>query len=153
MNRGKFNWGEEQDQSCALIKEKLSTSPVLAISTFEKIIKIECDANGVGIRTILPQEKRSSQNTSLYMPLPVPDDIWQDLSMDFVMGLPHTQRGVDYVFVVVDRFSKMKHFIACKKTVNASNIVKLFFKGVGGCMVILNLLRQTLTPNSLATFG
>ena len=71
-----------------------------------------------------------SQDISLYTPITIHEKPWTDINMDFVLGLPKTMKGYDSIFFVVDRFSKMAHFIPFKKTSNVEHVAELFFKEI-----------------------
>lgn len=74
--------------------------------------------------------KRQTQNIWLYKLFPILVTPWKDLFIDFILGLLQTQWDSYYIFVVVDHFSNMAHFIPCKKTLYATYIVQLFFREI-----------------------
>jgi len=90
--------------------------------------KMRRDVERFVARCTTCQKAKSRLNPhGLYLPLLVPSAPWEDISMDFMLGLSRTMKGCDSVFVVVDRFSKMAHFIPCHKTDEVANIADLFF--------------------------
>lgn len=62
-------------------------------------------------------------------PLPIPQQAWRDISMDFITHL-EPSNGFDAVLVVVDRLTKMKHFIPCNGTCDAEGVAKLYVQYV-----------------------
>jgi len=63
----------------------------------------------------------------LYTLMPTPSPNWESISMDYMLSLPSTNHGSNYVFMFVDRFSKMSIMMACKKNIIAEATTKLFF--------------------------
>ncbi|CAI5468601.1 unnamed protein product [Closterium sp. Yama58-4] len=75
------------------------------------------------------QRMKSSKQkkAGLLQPLPIPEQPWQVVSLDFITGLPSTSRGHDSILVVIDKFSKMGHFIPTNATATAEATARLFF--------------------------
>ena len=58
-------------------------------------------------------------------PLPIPEWKWDKVSMDFITGFPKTQKGNDAIFVVIDRLSKVAHFLPIRESITTSQLADL----------------------------
>ena len=75
------------------------------------------------------QRNKSSnqQPAGLLQPLEIPAERWAQVTMDFIIQLPTTQKGHDAIVVFVDRYTKRVHFHLTHTTVTAPEVAKIFF--------------------------
>ena len=59
-------------------------------------------------------------------PLPIPVWKWEDISMDFIVGLPRTSKGYNFIWVIVDRLTKSAHFLPVDTRYSTKKYVKLY---------------------------
>jgi hypothetical protein len=58
--------------------------------------------------------------------LQIPQWKWDEIGMDFIVGLPRTRASYDSIWVVVDRLTKAAHFIPIKTTYNSAVLAELY---------------------------
>src|SRR6187551_167384 len=83
----------------------------------------ECVAKCDSCRRIKAEHQRP---TGLLKPLEIPMWKWEDISMDFIVGLPTTQKGNNAIWVIVDRLTKVAHFIPIKDNYAGDKLAELY---------------------------
>ena len=65
----------------------------------------------------------------LLQPLPIPCQVWHDITLDFIEGFPVSQ-GRDTIMVIVDRLSKFAHFLTLRHLFTAKTVAEKFVEGI-----------------------
>jgi len=81
-------------------------------------------------------------------PLPIPSWKWEDISMDFIVGLPNTSQKHDSIWVIVDRLTKSAHFIPVHTTYNAKRYAEIYLDRI----VCLHGVPKTIISDRGAQF-
>src|ERR1041385_6234984 len=84
----------------------------------------------------------------LLQPLQVPHWKWDDICMDFIVGLPKTNRGHDSIWVIVDMLTKVAHFISVRTTYQDDQLAELYMSRI----VSLHGIPRTITSDRGSVF-
>jgi IS30 family transposase len=66
----------------------------------------------------------------LLQPLKVPEWKWEEIGMDFIVGLPRTYDGYDSIWVIVDMLNKVAHFIPVKTTYSGAQLAEMYMSRI-----------------------
>ena len=83
-----------------------------------------------GCTTCAATKSSLQKPARLLRPLPIPEKPWRMITIDFVGPLPRTPDYFNYILVVVDKFSKMAHFIPTTTNVTAEETAKMLLDHV-----------------------
>ena len=96
------------------------------------------------VRSCTTCQRHSERNSLLagkLHPLPIPQDRFRDLSIDFATVSP-SKEGFDSLMVIVCRLSKLCRLIPCHRTCSAADVAKLFIDNWYGTLTALDYLSQ-----------
>jgi hypothetical protein len=66
----------------------------------------------------------------LLQPLKIPEWKWEEIGMDIIVRLPRTQAGYNSIWVIVDRLTKVAHFIQVKTTYSGAKLAELYMSRI-----------------------
>jgi hypothetical protein len=80
--------------------------------------------------------------------LKIPEWKWEEIGMDFIVGLPHTYTGYDSIWVIVDWLTKVSHFILEKTTYSGARLAELYMAQI----VCLHCVPKKIVSNRGSQF-
>ena len=90
----------------------------------------ECDV----YRRVKAEHQRPA---GLLQPLAIPEWKFDHIEMDFVTGFPKSKRGNDAIFVVIDKLTKVAHFLPIKESITAAQLAELYISRIVSLPVFL----------------
>ncbi|GJY58320.1 putative reverse transcriptase domain-containing protein [Tanacetum coccineum] len=108
----KFEWGDKQETTFQLLKQKLCSVPILALPEGSEDFIVYYDASIKGLGAVLMQREKDN------------------ITMDFVMKLPKSSQGYDTIWVIVDRLTKSAIFVPMRETDPMDKLARMYLKEV-----------------------
>jgi hypothetical protein len=78
------------------------------------------------MRQLSESKSRTLETYRTFATIKIPQWKWEKIGMDFIVGLPTTQSSYDSIWVTIDHFSKVAHFIPVKTTYKGANLAELY---------------------------
>nr|GFA10078.1 reverse transcriptase domain-containing protein [Tanacetum cinerariifolium] len=108
----KFDWGEKQEATFQLFKQKLCSAPILALPEESEDFVVYCDASHKGLGAVLMQREKDN------------------ITIDFVIKLPKSPQGYDTIWVIVNRLTMSTVFVPMRETDSMEKLARMYLKEV-----------------------
>nr|GEV95750.1 reverse transcriptase domain-containing protein [Tanacetum cinerariifolium] len=126
-----YVWGDKQEESFCILKEKLCNAPVLALPDGLNDFVVYCDASNQGFGYMLMQQGK------------------EKITMDLVTKLPKSSSWYDAIWVIVDRLTKLAHFLPIREDYKTEKLARIYINeivarhGVPGSIILDGVGRFT----------
>ncbi|GJX58946.1 putative reverse transcriptase domain-containing protein [Tanacetum coccineum] len=119
----KLDWGEKEENAFQLIKHKLCSAPILALSQGSKDLVVYFDASHKGLGAVLRQREKVIAYASRRLKIHEKNYTTHDLELS-------RREGFDTIWVIVDRLTKSAHFLPIRENDPLDKLARLYLNRI-----------------------